>query len=60
MELCKEQQPRYKIVSMRLRDDEWEALRSRCLQSKKTVSDFLRQLLYSEATVSLDTGHELD
>ena len=46
--------PRHKIVSMRLRDDEWKRLSTRCRKAKKNVSDFLRDLVLSLEQGTLD------
>lgn len=39
--------PRHKIVSMRLREDEWKKLSTQCRKAKKNVSDFLRDIVLS-------------
>lgn len=37
--------PRCKIVSMRLNDEEWEELAEICMNTNKTVSEYLREAL---------------
>ena len=37
--------PRYKIVSLRLSDEEWEELMLVCNKTSKSVSEFMRDAL---------------
>lgn len=41
------EKPRYKIVSLRLSDEEWAELMVVCHKTSKTVSEFLRDALTS-------------
>lgn len=39
------EKPRYKVVSLRVSDEEWDELMVVCHKTSKTVSEFLRDAL---------------
>jgi hypothetical protein len=41
------EKPRYKVVSLRVSDEEWDELMVVCHKTSKTVSEFLRDALTS-------------
>ena len=53
------EKPRYKVVSLRLSDEEWDELMVVCHKTSKTVSEFLRDALTRAEYRALPNGNDL-
>ena len=53
------EKPRYKVVSLRLSDEEWDELMVVCHKTSKTVSEFLRDALTRVEYRILLNGNDL-